>query len=80
MVKMQSVLQSAFLWLALLSSLLALPTQAANLVASVSKNKVVKNEVIQLRVVSSDKAASDALDFSQLEPDFFVGQPSFASS
>lgn len=67
-------------WLTLLVSLLALPAHSADLVASVSKNKVVKNEVFQLRVVSHDKVSADALDFSQLEPDFFVGQPSFASS
>lgn len=80
MVKMQSVYQSAFFWLTLVASLLVLPAHAADLVASVSKNKVVKNEVIQLRIVSNDKVSAEALDFSQLEPDFFVGQPSFASS
>ncbi|KQA98919.1 aerotolerance protein BatD [Vibrio metoecus] len=80
MVKKLSVYHSALFWLTLAVSLFGLPAHAADLVASVSKNKVVKNEVIQLRIISSDKASADALDFSQLEPDFFVGQPSFASS
>ncbi|WP_239641106.1 BatD family protein, partial [Vibrio cholerae] len=80
MVKIHAPFQSVLFWLTLLVSLLALPAHSADLVASVSKNKVVKNEVFQLRVVSHDKVSADALDFSQLEPDFFVGQPSFASS
>ncbi|KAA0999870.1 protein BatD [Vibrio cholerae] len=80
MVKIHAPFQSVLFWLTLLVSLLALPAHSADLVASVSKNKVVKNEVFQLRIVSHDKVSADALDFSQLEPDFFVGQPSFASS
>ncbi|MGL4192111.1 BatD family protein [Vibrio misgurnus] len=80
MVKLQSVYQRTCFWLSLLLSLCALPSQAADLVASVSKNSVVNNEVIQLRIVSSSKLTAEAVDFSQLEPDFFVGQPSFASS
>ena len=48
--------------------------------ASVSKNKVVKNEVFQLRIVSDQKASADDIDFSVLSNDFFLGQPSFGSS
>lgn len=53
---------------------------ATTLFASVSKNKVVKNEVFQLRVVADEKASSDAIDFSVLENDFFLGRPSFGTS
>ncbi|WP_252037367.1 MULTISPECIES: BatD family protein [Vibrio] len=53
---------------------------AANVWATVSKNKVVKNEVFQLRVVVDEKVSSDAIDFSALEKDFYVGRPSFGSS
>lgn len=48
--------------------------------ASVSKNKVAKNEVFQLKVVSEDKASSDDIDFSALDKDFFMSRPSFSSS
>lgn len=72
MVKIHAPFQSVLFWLTLLVSLLALPAHSADLVASVSKNKVVKNEVFQLRVVSHDKVSADALDFSQLEPDFLL--------
>lgn len=53
---------------------------AANVWATVSKNKVVKNEVFQLRVVVDEKVSSDDIDFSTLEKDFYVGRPSFGSS
>ncbi|MCG9682149.1 BatD family protein [Vibrio sp. Isolate23] len=53
---------------------------AANVWATVSKNKVVKNEVFQLRVVVDEKVSSDAIDFSALEKDFYAGRPSFGSS
>lgn len=53
---------------------------AANVWATVSKNKVVKNEVFQLRVVVDEKVSSDDIDFSGLEKDFYVGRPSFGSS
>nr|WP_253815952.1 BatD family protein [Vibrio coralliilyticus] len=53
---------------------------AANVWATVSKNKVVKNEVFQLRVVVDEKVSSDDIDFSALEKDFYVGRPSFGSS
>lgn len=53
---------------------------ATNVTATVSTNKVVKNQVFQLRVVVDSKVSSDAIDFSQLEKDFYVGRPSFGSS
>uniref|UniRef100_UPI003F581403 hypothetical protein n=1 Tax=Vibrio cholerae TaxID=666 RepID=UPI003F581403 len=42
MVKIHAPFQSVLFWLTLLVSLLALPAHSADLVASVSKNKVVK--------------------------------------
>ena len=53
---------------------------ATSVTAIVSKNKVAKNEIFQLRVVIDKKVASDAIDFSQLEKDFYVSRPSFGSS
>ena len=53
---------------------------ATNVTAIVSKNKVAKNEIFQLRIVVDKKVASDAMDFSQLEKDFYVSRPSFGSS
>ncbi len=66
-----------FTLLATLVSPLALAT---NVLATVSKNKVVKNEVFQLRIIVDKKVSSDALDFSSLEQDFYLGRPSFGSS
>lgn len=63
----------------LLLSLCSLNANAA-FYASVSKNKVAKNEVFQLKVVSEDKASSDDIDFSALDKDFFMSRPSFGSS
>ncbi|KLN65133.1 BatD [Vibrio sp. VPAP30] len=53
---------------------------ATTVMATVSKNKVVKNEVFQLRVVVNKKVSSDALNLSALDSDFYVGRPSFGSS
>jgi hypothetical protein len=61
-------------------SLNSFSVQAASFYASVSKNKVVKNEVFQLRVVSDQKASSDDIDFTVLSSDFLLGRPSFGSS
>jgi len=61
-------------------SLNSFSVQAASFYASVSKNKVVKNEVFQLRVVSDQKASSDDIDFTVLSRDFLLGRPSFGSS
>lgn len=77
-----NVLQNRLIyWLTFISiSLFSFSTQAASFYATVSKNKVVKNEVFQLRIISDQKASSDDLDFSVLEKDFFLGRPSFGSS
>ncbi len=64
----------------LLMCLISVSAQAATVYASVSKNKVVKNEVFQLTVVSDQKASGDDLDFSALDQDFFMSRPSFSSS
>lgn len=61
-------------------SLNSFSVQAASFYASVSKNKVVKNEVFQLRVVSDEKLSSDDIDFTVLNSDFLLGRPSFGSS
>ncbi len=65
---------------ALALSFVSPAAMAANVWATVSKNKVVKNEVFQLRVVVDEKVSSDDIDFSALEKDFYVGRPSFGSS
>lgn len=65
---------------ALALSFVSPAAMAANVWATVSKNKVVKNEVFQLRVVVDEKVSSDDIDFSGLEKDFYVGRPSFGSS
>lgn len=71
------------IFISLLATLLALvsaPSSAANIWVTVSKNKVVKNEVFQLRIVVDEKVDSDEIDFSVLEQDFYVGRPSFGTS
>jgi hypothetical protein len=65
---------------ALLIVLISPTAFATNIQVTVSKNKVVKNEVFQLRVVVDKKVSSDAIDFSTLNQDFYVGRPSFGSS
>ncbi|MBA5764388.1 BatD family protein [Vibrio sp. 404] len=60
--------------------LLSLPAYAANLTATVSSNQVTKAEVFQLRVIYDEKVDSNSLDFSVLEPSFFLGQPSYSSA
>ncbi|MGI2879526.1 BatD family protein [Vibrio furnissii] len=64
----------------LLMCLISVSAHAATVYASVSKNKVVKNEVFQLTVVSEQKASGDDLDFRALDQDFFMSRPSFSSS
>lgn len=66
--------------LLLAASLFSPASYAATVWASVSKNKVAKNEVFQLRVVTDQKVSADAIDFSALEKDFYVGRPGFGSS
>lgn len=65
---------------ALLLALVSPFASATNIQVTVSKNKVVKNEVFQLRVVVDKKVSSDAIDFSMLDQDFYVGRPSFGTS
>ncbi|ASW83109.1 protein BatD [Vibrio anguillarum] len=82
MVSMKSIKRS--FWAAIISlvsvALLSSAANAAALYASVSKNKVAKNEVFQLRIVADEKVSTDAIDFKVLEGDFFLGRPSFGTS
>ncbi len=81
MVIMKALNNRLTYWLTFICiSLFSFSAQAASFYASVSKNKVVKNEVFQLRIVSDQKASSDDLDLSVLNKDFFLGRPSFGSS
>ncbi len=66
--------------MALTLSLFSPIASATTVWATVSKNKVVKNEVFQLRVVVDEKVSSDDIDFSTLDQDFYVSRPSFGSS
>ncbi|WP_434998949.1 BatD family protein [Vibrio scophthalmi] len=65
-----------------LVSLLAFTSNAfaANLWAVVKSNQVTQAEVFQLRLIFDEKVDADAIDFKPLEANFFLGQPSFASS
>ena len=53
---------------------------AATMVATVSKNRVTKNEVFQLRISIDQKVSSEDLDLSVLEEQFFMSRPSFGTS
>lgn len=53
---------------------------AANISVTVSKNRLVKNEVLQLKVVVDEIVDSDAIDFTPLEQDFYLGRPNFGTS
>ncbi|MGY0617074.1 BatD family protein [Vibrio sp. FJH11] len=65
----------------LLTSLLtSVSVMAQSLEASVNKTQAVKNEVINLRVMADTELSSDAIDFSVLEKDFFLGQPRYGRS
>ncbi|WP_099611019.1 BatD family protein [Vibrio fujianensis] len=78
---MIKLLQRRFaLWLIVLLSMLSLSVHAATLYATVSKNKVIQNEVFQLRIVSDQPSTADAIDFHELDNDFFTSRPSFTSS
>ncbi|MDF2152686.1 BatD family protein [Vibrio sp. CAU 1672] len=73
--------KSVSLIVILLTSLLAsVSVYAQSLQASVNKTQVAKNEVFNLRIIADSKLASDAIDFSVLERDFFIGQPRYGSS
>jgi hypothetical protein len=45
--------------------------------ASVSRNKLAKEEVFQLKIVAEENLDRDDIDFSPLEQDFFTGTPHF---
>ncbi|MDW2111594.1 BatD family protein, partial [Vibrio sp. 2089] len=65
----------------LVASLLSsFSVMAQSLQASVNKTEVAKNEVINLRIMADSEVASDAIDFSVLEKDFFLGQPRYGRS
>lgn len=53
---------------------------AESIVASVSKNRVVKDEVFQLKIVADHKLSSEDINFTSLESDFYLGRPSFGSA
>ncbi|MGF1843875.1 BatD family protein [Vibrio clamense] len=53
---------------------------AESLVASVSKNRVAKDEVFQLKIVADHKLSSENINFTSLESDFYLGRPSFGSA
>lgn len=74
---LKSYLAFIFATLSLVASSAAFAT---TIQATVSKNKVVKNEVFQLKVVVDQKVSSDDIDFSVLEKDFYLGRPSFGTS
>lgn len=80
MVMNRSIKQYVFSLIAVLFALMSPLALATNITATVSTNKVVKNQVFQLRIVVDAKVSSDALDLSVLEKDFFVGRPNFGSS
>ncbi len=61
-------------------SLFSFTVQAASFYATVNKNKVVKNEVFQLRVTSDQKASANDIRFNTLNRDFYVDRPNFGSS
>lgn len=65
---------------ALIISLHSSAAFATNIQVTVNKNKVVKNEVFQLRIVVDKKVDSSSLNFTALEQDFYMGRPSFGSS
>ena len=47
--------------------------------ASVSSNKIVKDEVFQLKITAEENLDSNTIDFSVLSKDFYLGNPSFGS-
>ncbi|WP_181388429.1 BatD family protein [Vibrio albus] len=63
--------------LLLLSGLFSTSLYAAS--ASVTSNKVVQDEVFQLRITAEEQLDSDAVDFSVLSKDFYLGRPNFGS-
>lgn len=45
--------------------------------ASVSSNRLAKEEVFQLKIVADERLDRDSIDFTPLEQDFFTGTPHF---
>ncbi|AXT73638.1 BatD family protein [Vibrio sp. dhg] len=64
----------------LTSVLSSISAMAQSLEASVNKTQAVKNEVINLRIMADTELSSDAIDFSVLDKDFFLGQPRYGRS
>jgi hypothetical protein len=54
--------------------------QVSQLNASVDRNNILLDESIQLSLVASGSASSDAADFSALQNSFNLSQPSFSQS
>lgn len=80
MVKMKQIRWLMVSILTLVFTIISPASTAANLRVTVSKNKVVKNEVFQLRIVADEKVSAEAIDLSPLDQDFYVGRPSFGTS
>ncbi len=66
----------AFLSTSLVTTAFANDTVAT---ASVNRTNVAKDEVFQLKVAVNKQVSNSAVDFSVLQPDFFMGRPSFGS-
>ncbi|CCN70248.1 conserved hypothetical protein [Vibrio nigripulchritudo SFn118] len=48
--------------------------------ATVNRTTVNKDEVFQLKVAVNTRASNNAVDFSVLQPNFYMGRPSFSSA
>ncbi|SHI46715.1 hypothetical protein VA7868_03765 [Vibrio aerogenes CECT 7868] len=66
--------------LVMLAGLLISLTSYASTYATVSKNKVTKNELFRLQIITDTKASSDDLNLDPLRKDFYVDRPSFGTS
>ncbi|SHO54619.1 BatD family protein [Vibrio quintilis] len=66
--------------LVMLAGLLISLTSYASTYATVSKNKVTKNELFRLQIITDKKASSDDLNLDSLRKDFYVDRPSFGTS
>ncbi len=80
MVKISIFRTWPLLLIACFASLVSMQGYAAPVAtASVSTNKVNKDEVFQLTISVDTRAKGNEADFSTLEPDFYIGRPSFGS-
>ncbi|MDW6005129.1 BatD family protein [Vibrio mangrovi] len=75
----QHSIRKSTLWILFISLMVSLNAQAATY-ATVSKNKVTRNELFQLQIITDQRASGDDVNFEQLKPDFFVNRPSFGTS